>query len=89
MVCNTGNIMKYIFSTKKVNGTQCGKMKHLVSPKNITSNQLFSNFITLLSRNFCQKCVGLDYEKRSNFHTVYLLDDMLPINIGKFYRNTI
>ena len=27
-------------------GTQCGKTKNLVSPKNISSNQLFSNFFS-------------------------------------------
>ena len=49
--------------------TQCGKVKNLVSPKNISSNQLFviSLLKTLLSRNICQKCVRLN---RSNFHTV-------------------
>ena len=95
---------------------QCGKMKNLVSPKNISSNQLFSNLFsknvaftkflskkcdfhivaqytvwknekftltakiirqiislvislvkTLLSRNFCQKCVRVNF---SVFHTL-------------------
>ena len=46
-----------------------GKFKNLLSPKNISSNQLFSNLYyivkSLLSRNFCQK----SWENFRNFHT--------------------
>ena len=38
---------------------QCGKMKNLVSPKNISSNQLFSNFYSknvTFTRFLREKC---------------------------------
>ena len=40
-------------------GTHCGKMKNLLSPKNISSNQLFSNFISktvVLTKFLPKKC---------------------------------
>ena len=46
----------------------CGKTRNSLSPKNISSNQLFSNLSSnsLLSRIFFQKCVR---ENSRNFHT--------------------
>ena len=51
---------------------QCGKTRNSLSPKKISSNQLFNNSFNLvkplLSRNFCQKCVRENFR---NFHTVH------------------
>ena len=58
--------------TRKRMHPQSGKMKYLLSPKNISSNQIYNviSFLKmLLSRNFCQKRV------RENFrfyHTVHI-----------------
>ena len=45
-----------VFYEKKLYTPQYGRMNKLLSPKNISSNQLFSNFFrkTSLSRNFFQ-----------------------------------
>ena len=78
--------------------SQCGKMRNLVSPKKysvkLTTYLVISLVKTLLSRNFCHKCVRLN---RSNFHTVTLL--LFPLFLAKiswkrrytkelFWRNT-
>ena len=53
-----------------VSSTQCGKMKNLLSPKKIFRqiNYLVISLVkALLSRNFCQKSVRVNF---CNFHTV-------------------
>ena len=49
--------------------SQCGKMKNLLSLKIFSSNQLISDSLvkSLLSRDFCQKCVWVNFR---NFHSV-------------------
>ena len=53
----------------EITETQCGKMKNLLSPKKIrqTNSLVFSLVKTLLSRNFCQRSVTVNFR---NFHTV-------------------
>ena len=50
---------KIIRFSSTVHKAHCKKREILSYRKNISWNQLFSNFLvkTLLSRNFCQKCV--------------------------------
>ena len=70
----------FVFTTP-----QCGKPWNSLSPKNISSNQLFSEFIskTLLSRNFCKRSVRVNFR---NFHTV---NTLLPTSSRKMRRNLI
>ena len=70
----------FVFTTP-----QCGKPWNSLSPKNISSNQLFSEFIsiTLLSRSFCKRSVRVNFR---NFHTV---NTLLPTSSRKMRRNLI
>ena len=53
-------------------GPQCGKARNSPSPKKNSWNQLFNNFysknVALLSRNFCQHILRVNF---CNFHTVW------------------
>ena len=62
--------------------SQCGKMKNLLSLKIFSSNQLISDSLvkSLLSRDFCQKCVS--WERISEISTVW---NLLPQFFGKNY----
>ena len=63
---------KMLFSRKSViSAAQCRKTRNSLSLKFFTWNQFFSNFFsqTLLSRNFCQKYV------RVNFHNSHSVEN--------------
>ena len=52
----------------EITEAQCGKMKLLLLPINISSNQLFSNFIEkmLLSRKFYKKNLIVNFSVSTN-----------------------
>ena len=54
---------------------QCGKMKNLLSSKNISSNQPFSNFFSknIAFTNFCQKSVRVNFRFHHASHCVLVI----------------